>query len=64
MLAWLFSLKVEVVMFLTEKKIDNLLKYICDHKFEIHRAYLVGILEHLNKLDLQLYKALQVYIHI
>lgn len=54
MLARLFSLKEEVAMFLTEKKIDNLLKCICDYKFEIYLAYLVDIFEHLNKLNLQL----------
>jgi DNA-binding Xre family transcriptional regulator len=54
MLARLFSLKEEVVMFLIEKKNDNLLKCICDHKFEIYLAYLVDIFEHLNKLNLQL----------
>ncbi|XP_050065774.1 protein ZBED8-like [Aphis gossypii] len=54
MLARLFSLKKEVAVFLTEKKNDNLLKCICDHKFEIHLAYLVDIFKHLNKLNLQL----------
>jgi len=54
MLARLISLKKEVAIFLIEKKNDNLLKCICDHKFEIHLAYLVDIFEHLNKLKLQL----------
>uniref|UniRef100_A0A2S2PYP3 Transposon-derived Buster3 transposase-like protein n=1 Tax=Sipha flava TaxID=143950 RepID=A0A2S2PYP3_9HEMI len=54
MLARLFSLKEEVAMFLTEKKNDNLLKFIYDHKFKIYLAYLVDIFEHLNKLNLQL----------
>lgn len=41
-------------MFLTEKKIIDLSKCICDHKFEMHLAYLFDIFEHLNKLNLQL----------
>lgn len=54
MLARLYSLKKEVTVFLTEKKITDLSKYICDPKFEMHLAYLVDIFEHLNKLNLQL----------
>ncbi|XP_008180095.2 protein ZBED8-like [Acyrthosiphon pisum] len=54
MLARLFSLKEEVTVFLTEKKMIDLLKCVCDHKFEMHLAYLVDIFEHLNKLNLQL----------
>ncbi|KAL4112420.1 hypothetical protein QTP88_016213 [Uroleucon formosanum] len=54
MLARLFSLKEEVTVFLTEKKMIDLLKGVCDHKFEMHLAYLVDIFEHLNKLNLQL----------
>jgi len=53
MLTQLFSLKEEVAVFLTEKKI-NLLKCICDHKFEIYLTYLVHIFQHLNKHNLQL----------
>lgn len=62
MLARLFSLKEEVAMFLTEKKNDNLLKCICDHKFEIHLAYLVDIFKHLNKLNLQLQGSPNIFI--
>lgn len=43
-------IKAEVIVFLTENKIINLSKFICDHKFEMHLAYFVDILEYFNML--------------